>query len=113
MRWWPHLSGGATLRTRSGLWHWLTWDIPATDTQLGAALLTGAVAGTNDAGQTGYLGTCPPAGDITHHYRSTVYALETPSLQLPAVTPVASTEFTMSSHVLGTATITATARRAA
>ncbi|MEU9155826.1 YbhB/YbcL family Raf kinase inhibitor-like protein [Streptomyces sp. NPDC048417] len=97
--------------TGSGLWHWLTWDIPATDTQLGAALPTGAVAGTNGAGQTGYLGPCPPVGDITHHYRITVYALDTPSLQLPAATPAAITTFTMSSHVISTATITATARR--
>ncbi|MFD8820716.1 YbhB/YbcL family Raf kinase inhibitor-like protein [Streptomyces sp. NPDC059627] len=97
--------------TGSGLWHWLTWDIPATDTALGAALPTGAVAGTNGAGQTGYLGPCPPVGDITHHYRITVYALDTPSLQLPAATPATITTFTMSSHVIGTATITATARR--
>ncbi|MFD4502393.1 YbhB/YbcL family Raf kinase inhibitor-like protein [Streptomyces sp. NPDC058457] len=98
--------------TGSGLWHWLTWDIPASDSELGSALPAGAVSGTNDAGQTGYLGPCPPVGDITHHYRITVYALDTPSLQLPAATPAAITRFTMSTHVIGTATITATARRA-
>ncbi|GLX48752.1 hypothetical protein Shyhy01_17020 [Streptomyces hygroscopicus subsp. hygroscopicus] len=98
--------------TGSGFWHWLTWDIPATSTELGGTLPTGAVAGTDDAGQTGYLGPCPSAGDITHHYRITVYALDTAGLQLPAATPAAVTRFTMSSHVIGTATITATARRA-
>ncbi|MER5792152.1 YbhB/YbcL family Raf kinase inhibitor-like protein [Streptomyces sp. NPDC001980] len=97
--------------TGSGFWHWLTWDIPATSTELGSALPTGAVAGTNDAGQTGYTGPCPPSGDITHHYRITVYALDTAGLQLPAATPAAVTRFTMSTHVIGTATITATARR--
>ncbi|MFD3582758.1 YbhB/YbcL family Raf kinase inhibitor-like protein [Streptomyces sp. NPDC058683] len=97
--------------TGAGFWHWLTWDIPTTDTALGGTLPTGAVAGTNDAGQTGYLGPCPPVGDIAHHYRITVYALDTPSLDLPATTPATVTTFTMSSHVIGYATLTASARR--
>jgi Raf kinase inhibitor-like YbhB/YbcL family protein len=97
--------------TGAGFWHWLTWDIPATDATLGSSLPAGAVAGTDDAGQTGYLGPCPPSGDITHHYRITVYALDTPSLDLPAATPATVTTFTMSSHVIGYATLTAKARR--
>ncbi|MGK4585366.1 YbhB/YbcL family Raf kinase inhibitor-like protein [Kitasatospora sp. HPMI-4] len=97
--------------TGAGFWHWLTWDIPATDTTLGGALPVGAVAGTNDAGLTGYVGPCPPAGDIAHHYQITVYALDVPSLELPATTPATVTAFTMSSHVIGYARLTATAQR--
>lgn len=98
--------------TGSGFWHWVSWDIPPADTSLGTtALPTGTVTGTNDAGTQGYLGPCPPAGDITHRYQITVYALDVPSLGLPPNTPAAVTAFTMSGHVLGYARITAAARR--
>ena len=97
--------------TGSGFWHWLVWDIPAGSTDLTGALPAGAVAGTDDAGVNGYLGPCPPAGDIAHHYEITVYALNVPSLDLPAATPAAVTVFTMSSHVIGYAEMTVDARR--
>jgi Raf kinase inhibitor-like YbhB/YbcL family protein len=97
--------------TGSGFWHWLVWDIPAGSTKLTDSLPSGAVAGTDSAGVTGYLGPCPPAGDITHHYRITVYALDTASLDLPSSTPAAVTTFTMSSHVIGYAQMTVNARR--
>ena len=66
---------------------------------------------TNDAGAKGYLGPCPPAGDVTHHYRITVYALDVPSLDLPAETPATVTTFTMSGHIIGHADMAVTARR--
>jgi Raf kinase inhibitor-like YbhB/YbcL family protein len=97
--------------TGSGFWHWLVWDVPATATQLGATPPAGAVTGTDDAGIDGYLGPCPPAGDIAHRYQLTVYALDTPSLGLPGTTPPALVAFTLSSHVLGYARLTATVRR--
>lgn len=98
--------------TGAGFWHWVNWDIPAADTSLAAdAAPAGMVAGTNDAGARGYLGPCPPAGDSAHHYQITVYALDVPSLGLPADTPATVTTFTMSNHILGYARITATARR--
>ncbi|MEV7603420.1 YbhB/YbcL family Raf kinase inhibitor-like protein [Kitasatospora sp. NPDC089797] len=97
--------------TGSGFWHWLTWDIPAGTDTLGATPPPGAVTGTDDAGRTGYLGPCPPAGDTPHHYRITVYALDVPTLDLPATTPAAVTAFTLSGHVLGYARLTATAQR--
>ncbi|CAO5251496.1 YbhB/YbcL family Raf kinase inhibitor-like protein [Frankia sp. AgKG'84/4] len=97
--------------TGSGFWHWLVWDIPTTATQLGSTPPPGAVSGTDDAGVAGYLGPCPPAGDIAHHYQFTVYALDIPSLGLASTTPPAVAAFTLSSHVLGYARITATAQR--
>ncbi|MBO1414244.1 YbhB/YbcL family Raf kinase inhibitor-like protein [Streptomyces sp. FH025] len=97
--------------TGAGFWHWTTWDIPATTTGLDTTPPPGTVTGTNDAGATGYLGPCPGAGDITHRYQITVYALDTPTLGLPATTPPTVTAFTMSSHVIGYARLTADARR--
>ncbi|GAB2695279.1 YbhB/YbcL family Raf kinase inhibitor-like protein [Kitasatospora kifunensis] len=95
----------------SGFWHWLVWDIPATATSLGSTAPAGSVTGTDDAGLTGYLGPCPPAGDVKHHYQITVYALDTASLALPGSTPPALTTFSMSSHVIGYARMTVTAQR--
>ncbi|QIY53514.1 YbhB/YbcL family Raf kinase inhibitor-like protein [Streptomyces sp. RPA4-5] len=97
--------------TGAGFWHWLTWDIPATHSSLDGALPSGAIAGTHDAGGVGYLGPCPPSGDRAHHYQITVYALDVPSLRLPASTTPTATAFTMSGHIIGFARLTATARR--
>jgi len=97
--------------TGSGFWHWQVWDIPATDTALGATPPDGAVTGTNDAGAADYIGPCPPTGDIPHHYQFTVYALDTPSLDLPATSTPAIAAFTMSTHILGYARLTALAQR--
>jgi Raf kinase inhibitor-like YbhB/YbcL family protein len=95
--------------TGSGFWHWLTWDIPATDTSLDAtALPAGAVAGTNDAGLTGYLGPCPPPGDRTHRYQLTVYALDVSSLGLPPSVRAAVVGFTIRTHILGFARLIGT-----
>jgi len=95
--------------TGSGFWHWLTWDIPPTDTSLDAtALPAGAVAGTNDAGLTGYLGPCPPPGDRTHRYQLTVFALDVPSLNLPPSVRAAVVGFTMRTHILGFARLIGT-----
>ena len=87
--------------TGSGFWHWLVWDIPAGDHSLGATPPAGAVSGTNDAGFTGYLGPCPPPGDITHRYQLTVFALDVPSLGLTPDTHAAVVGFVMRTHILG------------
>ncbi|WP_082526339.1 YbhB/YbcL family Raf kinase inhibitor-like protein [Kitasatospora sp. MBT63] len=97
--------------TGAGFWHWLVWDLPADTTGLGRPLPAGAVAGTNEAGRTGYLGPCPPVGDVLHHYEVSVYALDVPSLQLPADTPPTVAAFTMSGHIIARARLTGTARR--
>ncbi|MBB1243067.1 YbhB/YbcL family Raf kinase inhibitor-like protein [Streptomyces durbertensis] len=97
--------------TGAGFWHWLVWDVPAGHTSLDAALPAGAVDGTNDLGTVGYLGPCPPVGDRLHRYEITVYALDVPTLGLPASTPPTIAAFTMSCHILGYARITGTVRR--
>ncbi|CAM5324139.1 YbhB/YbcL family Raf kinase inhibitor-like protein [Streptomyces avidinii] len=97
--------------TGAGFWHWLVWDIPVGDTGMDIRLPAGAVTGTNDSGNTGYLGPCPPVGDLTHHYEITVYALDVPALGLPASTPPTIVAFMMSRHIIGYARITGTVRR--
>lgn len=99
--------------TGSGFWHWIAWDVPGRTTSLptGAKLPSGAVNGTNDNGGVGYTGMCPPAGDITHHYRFTVVALDVRSLKLAADTHAAAVGFTMRNHVIASASLIATARQ--
>jgi Raf kinase inhibitor-like YbhB/YbcL family protein len=99
--------------TGSGFWHWVAWDIPASTTSLptGATLPSGAVNGTNDGGGIGYTGPCPPVGDVTHHYRFTVVALDTASLQLTPDTHAAVVGFVIGQHAVAAASLTATARQ--
>jgi Raf kinase inhibitor-like YbhB/YbcL family protein len=99
--------------TGSGFWHWVAWDIPATTTSLptGAVLPAGAVNGTNDGGAVGYTGPCPPEGDVTHHYRFTVVALNVPSIELPPNTHAAVVGFVTGHNALASAALTATARQ--
>jgi Raf kinase inhibitor-like YbhB/YbcL family protein len=61
--------------------HWVIWNLPATAHSLpeGVAkteqLPDGARQGRNSAGNTGYYGPCPPAGQ-THRYFFRLYALD-------------------------------------
>lgn len=61
--------------------HWVIYNIDSSITQLSEHLPTtdslsnGALQGINDFGHFGYGGPCPPSG--THHYRFTLYALDT------------------------------------
>jgi Raf kinase inhibitor-like YbhB/YbcL family protein len=91
--------------TGSGFWHWSVRDLPATATSVPA----GAAAGANDAGTTGYLGPCPPAGDRPHHYEITVLALDVPDAGVPATASPALASFALGSHVIAYARLTATA----
>lgn len=60
----------------AGVWtHWLLWNIrPGADTIKQGTTPTGAVDGTNDFGEPGYGGPCPPWG--THRYFFKLYALD-------------------------------------
>lgn len=66
--------------------HWVVYDLPPDARELpegaGASrtLDNGAAQGTNDFQRVGYGGPCPPGG--SHHYRFTLYALDT-KLNLP------------------------------
>jgi Raf kinase inhibitor-like YbhB/YbcL family protein len=60
--------------------HWVLFDVPGTATSLPPGvppkplLEQGAAQGTNDFGDVGYGGPCPPSG--THNYVFTLYALD-------------------------------------
>ena len=64
--------------------HWLLWNLPADTRQIpqsvphGPAVeeLGGAEQATNDSGEVGYSGPCPPEGDGPHSYRFSLYAVE-------------------------------------
>jgi Raf kinase inhibitor-like YbhB/YbcL family protein len=55
--------------------HWIVWNIaPGTKKVAGGAAPTGAAEGTNDFGNAGYSGPCPPSG--THRYIFRLSALD-------------------------------------
>lgn len=66
----------------SGLWHWVVYNIPSSVTSLSNDagnlsvnnLPDGGISSLNDIGVKGYVGPCPPAGEL-HRYIITVYAL--------------------------------------
>jgi Raf kinase inhibitor-like YbhB/YbcL family protein len=73
--------------------HWLTWNIPATVTNLREGLQRqdrledppGLRQGPGSSGAVGYRGPRPPAGDAAHHYHVQIFALDR-QLDLPAGT---------------------------
>lgn len=83
--------------------HWVIYDIDASITHLPEHLATtdslsnGALQGINDFGHYGYGGPCPPSG--THHYRFTLYALDT-RLNLKAGASKAQLLEAMKGHIL-------------
>lgn len=68
---------------REVLVYWLLFNIPADVHQFATGmpavpfLEDGTVQALNDFGRIGYSGPCPPPEQL-HHYRFTLYALETP-----------------------------------
>jgi len=97
--------------TGSGLWHWVVNNIPASVTSLASdagnpshpGLPEGAVSGLNDLGVKGYVGPCPPAGEL-HRYQITVYALKE-LLQTAETTGPALTGFMLNSMTLAKASL--------
>lgn len=97
-----------------GFWHWVLVDIPLLDQDLprgaGApgANPAGSTVAANDFGAPGYGGPCPPLGDLPHHYRFTVYALDVRHLELDAKQTAAQAAALIDSHTLAEASLTAT-----
>ena len=67
----------------AGTWnHWLLWDIPGGLHSLPQHYRAARPvhSGTNDFGNAGYGGPCPPQRNGPHRYFFRLYALDTPSL---------------------------------
>lgn len=81
--------------------HWVVWNITfKAHTLEHGTLPVGAVEGTNGAGQTGYMGPCPPSG--THRYFFKLYALDS-SLDLPSTSGSEDLEMAMNDHIVAQA----------
>lgn len=98
--------------------HWLLWNVPSrteeipenVPRELTVAALDGAVQGTNDFGELGYRGPCPPRDDGPHTYQFTVQLVDT-VLDLDPGTEPDTYRTTVEPHVRGEATITGTYER--
>jgi len=78
--------------------HWLMWNLDPAISQIGQATEpTGAVQGTNDFGNLGYGGPCPPSG--THRYYFRIFALDR-KLDLRAGAKRSALEGAMKGHIL-------------
>jgi Raf kinase inhibitor-like YbhB/YbcL family protein len=97
-----------------GWWHWIVFDIPVDQDELrqGAGdptrtLLPGAaMEGTNDFGQLGYGGPCPPAGDGPHRYIFTLWALDAANAPFDTQVTGDKLEPWLKSHAIAKATLT-------
>jgi Raf kinase inhibitor-like YbhB/YbcL family protein len=94
--------------------HWVLFNVPSDEGHLPERVSTkpqlpdGARQGKNDFGKVGYGGPCPPDG--THHYRFTLYAVDT-ELDVPAISTRDEVLKSMKDHVLGSAQLTGTYTR--
>lgn len=70
--------------TRTGLLHWLVWDIPAAASSIPESSTLGTAFDLIGDGSKRYLGPCPPSGE-THQYDFTIYALSTDTVATPAL----------------------------
>lgn len=99
--------------TGSGWWHWILFDLPASNNTIpsGAGtpgapgVPTDAVQSLTDFGSVGYGGPCPPPGHGAHRYIITVHALSVEKLGLDATASPAMVGFNLHQHTLARASI--------
>lgn len=100
--------------TGSGWWHWQVVNIPAEVTSIpsgnGKLDDKDVIDVSNDYGQKGFGGACPPQGHGAHRYQFTVYALSK-KLELPADASGALTGYMVKAHSLASSTIEALYKR--
>lgn len=94
----------------NGWWHWVVFDLPASLHELpeGSAPPPASHASHNDFGPSGWGGPCPPVGDAPHHYVFTVYALDVPTLRLPAGATAMQADAAIRKHAMAQAHATLT-----
>jgi Raf kinase inhibitor-like YbhB/YbcL family protein len=77
--------------------HWLLWNIDPKTNSVGEGSVPKGVKGTNDFGQTGFGGPCPPSG--THRYFFKIFALDR-ALDLPAGAKRSQLDAQMHGHII-------------
>lgn len=105
--------------TGSGWWHWTVVNIPKNVYSLaqdagnksGANIPSGAIQGRTDFGRPGYGGSCPPAGDKTHHYHFKVWALNVESLPIDSESSGALVGYLLNTNSIATAEIVSISTR--
>jgi Raf kinase inhibitor-like YbhB/YbcL family protein len=89
-----------------GVWtHWLLYDIPPQTHNLAQGYRAGGlgIGGVNDFGKQGYGGPCPPKGHGAHRYFFKLYALDLPTLGLPAGAKAGEMAPALKGHILAEA----------
>jgi Raf kinase inhibitor-like YbhB/YbcL family protein len=78
--------------------HWLVWNIDPATTHIGEkSVPAGGVQGSNDFGNAGYGGPCPPSG--THRYFFRLFALDQ-KLDLKSGAKRSALEHALAGHIL-------------
>jgi hypothetical protein len=90
--------------------HWTVWGLEPDASPLDQDLPAGAVEGSNDFGNVGYRGPCPPVGDDPHTYRFRVLALDS-SLDLPEGAAPSELSAAIGDHLVGQGQLQATYAR--
>lgn len=90
--------------TGVGFFHWIVLDLPEgtdglAENAAAEGLPASVVQGYTDFGTNSYGGPCPPPGP-GHRYEVTVYALDVPSLGIPASSTGALARFVIRQHTL-------------
>ncbi len=92
--------------TGSGWWHWLVFDIEKNTSSIPAnasarnALPLNSIESKNDYSTTNFGGSCPPKGDKTHMYLTTIHALDVVSLGLDNKANPALVGYMINAHTL-------------
>ncbi|HEY1242891.1 MAG TPA: YbhB/YbcL family Raf kinase inhibitor-like protein [Bryobacteraceae bacterium] len=89
-----------------GTWdHWLLFDVGPQAHNLAQNYKPGSfgICGKNSWGKVAYGGPCPPKGHGPHRYFFRLYALDSPTLGLPAGAGREQVQAAMKGHVLGEA----------
>ena len=103
--------------TGSGWWHWIAFNIPASATAISSnasklnLLPKGTVEGTNDYGEIGFGGACPPEGHGDHSYVVTIHALDVSELDIDALTNQAVVGYMINAHTIAKSSLISYYRR--
>lgn len=79
--------------------HWGVFNIPASTRSIGGGLRIGTEV-SNDFGNPGYGGPCPPKGHGEHHYHFKLFALDAERLALGADSRVVDVENEARKHAI-------------